>query len=381
MTIEERLIRAFGALRRQHTASPEAWQAIQQGLARRRQRRLLARIGLAVAPLVAVSGLGVGAEQIFSPAGQPVHLSVGPGPSTPSSTSASSTSVTLPGATTVPTTNRTTPTTAGSPTTGSTVPPVPPTVAPVTAPPTTVPPTTTTLPPTTTTVPPPPTTLPPPPPTSPPTSATAPGVITGTVDDTSGQPVAGAYVIAVDSPTVVARTDASGRYTMLCQAPADGISRGEALVASAWPVPVGEPYTPPPAVTGPGYVFSGDAPNLAQASTINCGGPPANFVLPSGGGADIEFLDPSGAPLVPAPNAVPVDNLYLPGFGGNGTIETAPLSGNHQIVQQLGAGTLYIDGTTSTLSCRGTGVVPDAGRAGADVTITPGTTTQVICTT
>jgi len=206
-------------------------------------------------------------------------------------------------------------------------------------------------------------------------------VITGTVDDSSGQPVAGAYVIVVGSPTVVARTDASGRYTMLCQQPADGISRGEGLVASAWPVPVGEPYSPPPAVAGPGYVFSGDVPNLAQASTVNCGGPPANFVLPPGGGVDIEFLDKSGAPLAADPSGPPVDNLYLPGFGGTGTLVTAPLSGNHQVVQQLGAGTLYIDGVTSTLSCQGTGVVPDASRAGADVTITAGTTTQVICTT
>jgi hypothetical protein len=287
--------------------------------------------------------------------------------------------------TTVPPVTTTLPFTTTPP---ATLPPASTTLPPATTPPDTLPPATTTLPPATTA---PPTSSP----TSPPTSAPTPGgVISGTVDDSSGQPVAGAYVIGLDSLTV-AQTDASGQFTMSCLLTANGISgnRAEPLVASAWLLPV-QPsgqgsyafgrnttiYGPPPTAAGLGYMFSGGSLDAANAAIVSCGGPPPHFVLGTGGGVDIEFVDSSGAPLADNAATVPVDNLYLPGLGDHAALETAPLSGGHQVVQQLGAGSLQIDGTTTTLSCQGPGVVPDPGVAGADVTITPGMTTKVICT-
>jgi hypothetical protein len=220
-------------------------------------------------------------------------------------------------------------------------------------------------------------------------------VLTGTVDDSSGRPVAGAYVIGLDSLTV-ARTDASGQFTMSCQLVANGISgnRAEPLVASSWLLPV-QPtgqgsygyghnttlYGPPPTGAGLGYAFSGGSDDATSASIVSCGSPAPHFVLDPGGGVDIEFVDPSGAPISESANSIPVNNLYLPGLGDHAALETAPLSDGHQLIQQLGAGTLRIDGTTTTLSCHGAGVVPDPSVAGADVTIVPGATTKVVCTT
>jgi hypothetical protein len=280
--------------------------------------------------------------------------------------------------TTVSSSSTTTTPSVAAPTTGATV-PLATTVAP------TLPSATTTIPPTTTA-----------PSTNPTAGGSTPGgVLTGTVDDSSGRPVAGAYVIGLDSLTV-ARTDASGQFTMSCQLIANGISgnRAEPLVASSWLLPV-QPtgqgsygyghnttlYGAPPTGAGLGYAFSGGSIDAASASIVSCGGPAPHFVLDQGGGVDIEFLASSGAPLTESANGVPVDNLYLPGLGDHAALETAPLSDGHQVVQQLGAGTLQVDGTETTLSCQGAGVVPTTSSGVVDVTITPGTTTKVVCTT
>lgn len=80
MTIEDRLASAFRSVRNEETASPEAWMAIRDGLAHRKRKNLLARIGLAVAPFVALGGIGFGTAEVLTPAGPPVHVNVGPPP-------------------------------------------------------------------------------------------------------------------------------------------------------------------------------------------------------------------------------------------------------------------------------------------------------------
>lgn len=540
MTIEDRLARAFRGVRDEEAASPSAWAAIQDGLGRRKRKsHLLARIGLATAPLVALGGIGFGTAEVLTPASSPVHVNVGlpSGTSTTSVTSpptgqvvsgtttvASTAVPTTTGSGTVPTTTGTStapvqsapsaPTTSAPSTTASTSPagsqacttnhldvslgasngtagtvyydldfentgpsactlygypgvsyvtgtagtqvgaaasraatlsggagqtvvPVAPGAtatavvgevdvqnypaatcqpAPVLGlrvyppgeqaaafvrqqatgcaatnvsqlqvgyivPPQANPPA-------------PSTTVAPPPPTTPSTTAPA-NVITGTVVDSSGQPVAGAYVIGLDSLTV-ARTNASGQFTMSCEMTSNGVTetRSEPLVAASWLIPVqlgNSPggitygtgttnYGAPPTTAGLGYAFSGGAADAASAAVVTCSSPPQRFVLGAGGGVDISFVTSSGAPVTTDPQGIPIDNLYLPGLGQSAALETAPLTGGRQIVQQLAGGTLYIDGTSSTLSCTGPGVVADPSRAGADVTVTPGETTQVVCT-
>lgn len=224
-----------------------------------------------------------------------------------------------------------------------------------------------------------------------PSAPAAPTDVSGTVRDSGGRPVAGAYVIGVDSLTVV-RTDSSGRYSMSCELTSNGMvgRRMEPLVASRWLLPV-EPtgrggyafgedttrYGPPPTAPGLGYAFSGGAADVDHAEPATCDGRPVDFVLGPGGGADIQILDASGNP-VSTSNMAP-DNLYLPGLGRHAALETAPAADGHQRVEQLAAGVLRIDGTTSTLHCSGQGVVDDAAAAGADVTIVPGKTATVTC--
>jgi hypothetical protein len=220
------------------------------------------------------------------------------------------------------------------------------------------------------------------------TSTTATSTaITGTVKDKAGHPVANAYVIGLDSLTV-ARTDASGRWSMSCELTANGMvgRRLEPLVASPWPLRVqshgsGEnplPYSPPPSAPGLGYAFSGGAADAASAAKASCDGRSVDFVLPPGGNVDIQLVDQSGAPFVDTRSAG--DNLYLPGLGQYAGLETAPVDANgHQRLGQLAGGVLRIDGTTTTLNCSGPGVTPNPSVAGADVVVTPGATVTVTC--
>ena len=224
------------------------------------------------------------------------------------------------------------------------------------------------------------------------TAAAPPEVITGTVSDSAGNRVPGAYVIGLDSLTVV-RTDPSGTFSMSCDLTSHGVAgrRAEPLVAAAWLLPIvpaGEgsaaqgqnttSYGPPPTTPGHGYAFSGGAPDAADASIVSCDGRSVDFTLGPGGNADIQILDPAGDPV--ASSAIPPDNLYLPALGNYAALETAPLSADgHQLVSQLAGGVLRIAGTAGALDCTGPGVVSDPGAAGADVTITPGQTTSVTC--
>jgi serine/threonine protein kinase len=220
------------------------------------------------------------------------------------------------------------------------------------------------------------------PPVSPPTTVVpaAPTTVTGTVKDSSGAPVANAYVLGLNS-LAVARTDASGRYSIPC--------KSEPLVAATWLLPVvsgpgaqtfGQnttSYGPPPTTPGLGYAFSGGASDADHATVQGCGNA-VDFVLRDGGNADIQILDASGAPVTGS--NVPPDNLYLPGLSSHAALETAPVAADgHQLVDQLGGGVLRIDGTTSTLNCTGSGVTPDPSIAGATVTIAPGATVSVTC--
>lgn len=217
-------------------------------------------------------------------------------------------------------------------------------------------------------------------------------VLTGTVRDSAGNPVAGAYVIGLDSLTV-ARTDPSGVFSMPCELTTNGVAgqRAEPLVASTWLLPIVSPgqgsvavgqdttsYGPPPSTPGLSYAFSGGAADAAAASIATCNGQGVDFVLGPGGNADIRLLGPTGGPV--STSAVPPDNLYLPGLGNYAALETTPLSADgYQRLGQMAAGVLRIDGTTSTLDCSGPGVVSDPAVAGADVTITAGQTTSVTC--
>jgi hypothetical protein len=153
----------------------------------------------------------------------------------------------------------------------------------------------------------------------------------------------------------------------------------EKMAASSWEVPVygyngGQPNTP-----GLGYVFSGAAnADFTNAAVLGCTGAPTDFVLPPGGNVDITFLDSTGKP---ATNAnPPIDNLYLPLLTDTGVFETEPLDASgHQLVDRLAAGTLRIDGVSSTLNCTGPGVTPDPSVAGATVTVVAGTTVNITC--
>jgi hypothetical protein len=182
---------------------------------------------------------------------------------------------------------------------------------------------------------------------------------------------------------------------MPCRVNEHGITgdRAEPLVAAPWLLPV-EPtgqgsyafgsnttaYGPPPSTPGLGYSFSGGAPDAPGARVVTCSGPPVNFVLNPGGAADIRIVS-SASPAAGNATQLPFDNLYLPGLGDHAALETdPPTSDGHQLVYQLGPGTLRIDGVTGILHCTGAGVTPDPSVAGADVTITSGHTTMVTCT-
>lgn len=216
--------------------------------------------------------------------------------------------------------------------------------------------------------------------------------ISGTVTDSAGHPVAGAYVIGLDSLTVV-RTDSAGRWSMPCQITANAMTgnRTEPLVAATWLLPV-EPaggggysyganttkYDAPPTTPGLGYAFSGGASDAAHAKVITCSGQPVDFVLPLGGGADVQFLDQTGHPATQFAGP-PVDNLYLPGLGTHAALETAPLtSDSHQIIQQLGPGMLNLD-ILYPMSCTETAGPQPGPVSGSYVAISAGRTSDITC--
>lgn len=173
--------------------------------------------------------------------------------------------------------------------------------------------------------------------------------------------------------------------------------QAEPLIAATWIPPIdsladsptlGYSYgknttltTTAPTSPGLGYSFSNGASSADDPSAIvSCNGQPVNFILPQGGNADIEIQDSSGNPVTDVYDQPPPDDLYLPGLGKHAAIFDPTISPDgHQVLYQMGAGTLRIDGTTSTLSCIGPQVTSDPSVAGADVTITPGTTAYVIC--
>ena len=220
--------------------------------------------------------------------------------------------------------------------------------------------------------------------------------ITGTVTDTGGRPVAGAYVIGLNSLTVV-QTDVSGRYSMPCKVTEGAISgfRSEPLVASLWVLPVlpaGQgsyvvgvnttKYGPPPTAPGLGYVFSGGSPDAAHASDVTCNGRPVNFALPAGGGADVQFLNADGSPVSPARfQGPPVDNLYMPGLGEHAALDTSPLSADgHQVLMQMGPGLFGLD-VLYPMTCAeaGTELSNSQGAIGLGVRIVPGQVVHVTC--
>jgi hypothetical protein len=163
-------------------------------------------------------------------------------------------------------------------------------------------------------------------------------------------------------------------------------------VAATWLLPIGKSsangsaygtdttkYGEPPSSAGWGYAFSGGASAASQAAVEGCGKGPVDFVLPVGGNVAIQILNASGQ--VDTNQNPPPDNLSLPGLGTSGALLTAPTgSDGLQHIDRLATGVLTIDGTATSLSCRGPGVTADLGSAGADVTVTQGSTVTVICT-
>ena len=216
------------------------------------------------------------------------------------------------------------------------------------------------------------------------TSTGQAGTLTGRVTDDSGHPVPGAYVIGLDTLTVV-RTDSAGRWSMPCQVSSGGIvgTRSEPLVAGTWLLPVqptgqgsyshGGNTTdygfPPTTPGGLGYAFSGGAADATHAAAASCNGHTWDFTLPPGGAADIHFLHPPDTSTGP-----PVDNLYLPGLGPHASLETQPLTADgHQVLTEMGPGQLFLD-VLYPMHCTG----PDLG-SGNQLTITPGRTSYVTC--
>ena len=211
------------------------------------RRRRTTRAGAGAAVAVVAAAIAV---PLLVPGSSPGTVNVAGDPPCGSAASAAS-ATRASGSTSCPTPTTTVaaaapPTTTGSTdVTATTVPPITP---PATVPPATVPAPTapTTVPPKTTT-----------------TNAGTP-VTSGVVTDSSGRPVAGAYVIGLNN-LAVARTNARGRYSMACV--------DQKLVAAAWLLPVmttgpggsggfsygvnTTKYSPPPGTPGPGYVFPG----------------------------------------------------------------------------------------------------------------------------
>ena len=189
---------------------------------------------------------------------------------------------------------------------------------------------------------------------------------TGTVTGPDGRPVANAYVIGLTNLNVV-QTDARGRFAMPCVA--------QKLVAATWVLPVQSPQPgpsggyryrsdttdypqgTPPAGPGPGYVFSGGASRLSGAATVACNGSPVNFQLPPGGAVDIRWVHPPRS----GQNG-PIDNLNLPGLENQAALETVDVSSTgHQVLSQLGPGTLEIHPVATPFTCSGPGVTGSDG--------------------
>jgi hypothetical protein len=215
-----------------------------------------------------------------------------------------------------------------------------------------------------------------PPPTSPTTSTTTsttvaatttttlpPRTVTGQVFDASGQPVARAFVESAGGAYVV--TGDQGRYSIEC-----GVG---ALLAGSWAVPMSAQLynsTTDATTPGPGYIFSGGATDLSHATTPRCGSV-VNFHLPPGAGVTIHFTNP-----IPSGDPGPADNLYLPGLNDNPYFLDPPLNANNnQVVEQLGSGTLRIDGVATDFNCSGPGVTGSGAiwyislRAGQSATV------------
>lgn len=273
---------------------------------KRRIRQLKARKAAAVggAATLAVAGVLAGVALTGHGKGsQPVGVAAGPTPSSSSTTAAQVTSTTT--------------TTTLTPATTTTAAELPAATSTTTTTSTTVAATTTTA---------------------------APTTITGQVLDPNGQPVARAFVESAGVPYVV--TGDQGRYSIECG--------GGPLLAGTWAVPLSaEDYdsTADATTVGPGYIFSGGATDLGHATTPKCGSV-VNFELPPGAGVTIHFTNsmPSGDPG-------PADNLYLPGLDDGSYFIDPPLDANNdQVVEQLGSGTLRIDGVATDFDCSGPGV-------------------------
>jgi hypothetical protein len=197
--------------------------------------------------------------------------------------------------------------------------------------------------------------------------------VSGTVTDSSGNPIANAIVTGLVSLESTP-TDSAGHFVLGCHA--------GPLVASTWELPLLPPHYgagvlplqgPVPVDQGPGYAFSGGATDEASASIATCDGVPVNIVVGAGGTVDILFDSSLLSLLV-------IDNLYLPGLGEQSSIVIPPISDGHQRISRLAAGVLRIDGAMATLSCSGPGVSNDASIAGATVIVVPGETVNVACT-
>ena len=73
-------------------------------------------------------------------------------------------------------------------------------------------------------------------------------------------------------------------------------------------------------------------------------------------------MGPTTTDPVPSVSGGPIDNLYLPGLGAQAGLETDPVTtNNQQIVAELGAGSLRIDGVSTPFTCSGPGVAGQRG--------------------
>jgi len=159
----------------------------------------------------------------------------------------------------------------------------------------------------------------------------------------------------------------------------------EPLIAATWLVPVAHStgggvaygrdttsYGPPPTTPGPGYIFSGNVSQLADAASPACDSR-VDFHLPTGSSVTISWQGAGSA-------ALPIDNLYLPGLGQAAALETEPLNAaGQQVVDQLGSGSLQVDGVSTSFECSGPGV--SGAQAIWHVAVTAGQSAAITCTT
>jgi hypothetical protein len=203
--------------------------------------------------------------------------------------------------------------------------------------------------------------------------------------------VAGAVLIDANSLQVF-HADTAGRFTIPYCSSLDQFWVASWLIplGTSYRAPFGKPgsaggsttyFGPPPTTPGPGYARLDRLWPQAVTTPAPCQGQPVDVKLPAGGGVDITWMS---KPLSGTPSVItgPVTGYYeiLPGLPYNaGTYMPTTNSSGHQIMQQLGAGGMAVNSSSSRFTCQGGGIQATSGSSW-QVPIVAGQTAQVTCT-